>query len=177
MPVSQKIEFFFDIASPYSFLAALQIPRLEKLAAVEWRPFLIGGVFKASGNLMPAANPVKGQYMFQDLRRLFAYYGEPFRFPSRFPMNSLQAMRCITALPADQRPAATLTLIVPAALVAGVSSTRYFMSLTLINARFHSPTPLKGLGSAAGIKSYKEPSILLPVTPSIASGCSLSSSI
>lgn len=108
--MSQKIEFFFDIASPYSFLAALQIPRLEKLAEVEWRPFLIGGVFKASGNLMPAANPVKGQYMFQDLRRLFAYYGEPFRFPSRFPMNSLQAMRCITALPADQRPAATLAL-------------------------------------------------------------------
>ncbi|MEL0028147.1 MAG: 2-hydroxychromene-2-carboxylate isomerase [Perlucidibaca sp.] len=108
--MSQKVEFFFDIASPYSFLAALQVPRLEKLAEVQWRPFLIGGVFKASGNVMPAANPAKGQYMFQDLRRLFAYYGEPFRFPSRFPMNSLQAMRCITALPVTERPAATLKL-------------------------------------------------------------------
>lgn len=108
--MSRKVEFFYDIASPYSFLAALQMPRLEKLAEVQWRPFLIGGVFKASGNVMPAANPAKGQYMFQDLRRLFAYYGEPFRFPSRFPINSLQAMRCLTALPAEQRPAATLKL-------------------------------------------------------------------
>ena len=56
--MSQKIEFFFDVVSPYSFLAAIQIPRLEKLAEVEWRPFLIGGVFKASNNIMPAANPL-----------------------------------------------------------------------------------------------------------------------
>lgn len=106
----RKIEFFFDIASPYSFLAALQIPRLERLAGVEWRPFLIGGVFKAANNVMPAANPAKGQYMLQDLKRLFAYHGEPFRWPSRFPMNSLQVMRCITALPQAERPAATLKL-------------------------------------------------------------------
>lgn len=108
--MTQKIEFFFDVVSPYSFLAAIQIPRLEKLAEVEWRPFLIGGVFKASNNIMPAANPLKGQYMFKDLKRLFAYYNEPFRFPSRFPMNSLHAMRCVTALPAADRPAASLKL-------------------------------------------------------------------
>lgn len=108
--MSARIEFFYDIASPYSFLAALQIPRLQALAEVEWRPFLIGGVFKASGNVMPAANPAKGQYMFKDLKRLFAYHGEPFRFPSRFPINSLLAMRCLTALPPEQRPEATLTL-------------------------------------------------------------------
>lgn len=108
--MSQKVEFFYDIASPYSFLAALMVPRLEALAEVEWRPFLIGGVFKASNNVMPAANPCKGQYMLQDLKRLFAYYNEPFKFPSRFPMNSLQAMRCITALPVAERPAASLKL-------------------------------------------------------------------
>lgn len=108
--MTKTVEFFYDIASPYSYLAAIQIPRLEKLATVEWRPFLIGGVFKAAGNAMPAANPAKGQYMFKDLKRLAEFYDVPLTFPSRFPINSLQAMRCLTALPAEQRPAATLKL-------------------------------------------------------------------
>ena len=100
--MSKKVEFFFDVASPYSYLAALQVGRLEKYAPVEWRPFLIGGVFKLSGNTMPAANPAKGQYMFKDLQRLFDYVGEPHKFPSTFPTNSLTAMRALTAAaPAD----------------------------------------------------------------------------
>lgn len=58
--MSKKVEFFFDVASPYSYLAALQVGKLEALAPVEWRLFLIGGVFKLSGNTMPAANPRQG---------------------------------------------------------------------------------------------------------------------
>jgi 2-hydroxychromene-2-carboxylate isomerase len=108
--VTQTVEFFYDIASPYSYLAAALVPRIEKLAPVQWRPFLIGGVFKASNNMMPAANPAKGQYMFQDLKRLCAFYQLPFTFPSRFPMNSLQAMRCITAAPVERRPELSMQL-------------------------------------------------------------------
>ena len=108
--MSKTIEFFYDIASPYSYLAATQIPRLEKLAPVVWRPFLIGGVFKASGNMMPGANPVKGQYMLKDLRRLSKFYGEPLRFPSRFPINSLNAMRALTAADPADLPALSLKL-------------------------------------------------------------------
>jgi 2-hydroxychromene-2-carboxylate isomerase len=108
--MSRTVEFFYDIASPYSYLAAALVPRLEEHATVQWRPFLIGGVFKACGNVMPASNPAKGQYMFQDLKRLAAYYQLPFTFPSRFPMNSLQAMRCLTAAPVEQRPALTMAL-------------------------------------------------------------------
>lgn len=108
--MSRKVEFFFDVASPYSYLAALQVGRLEALAPVEWRPFLIGGVFKLSGNTMPAANPAKGQYMFKDLQRLFAYLGEPHKFPSAFPTNSLTAMRALTAADPAQVPALALAI-------------------------------------------------------------------
>lgn len=108
--MSKKIEFFFDVVSPYSYLAALQLPRLEKLAPVEWRPFLIGGVFKATGNVMPAANPAKGQYMAKDLPRLFAYLEAPYRFPSSFPANSLTAMRALIAAEPAQVPALALKL-------------------------------------------------------------------
>ena len=102
--MNKKIEFFFDVASPYTYLAATQIPRLEKLADVEWVPFLIGGVFKGASNTMPAAVPAKGKYMLKDLLRLSAYSGVPFKFPSNFPTNSLTAMRALTAADPDQRP-------------------------------------------------------------------------
>ena len=108
--MSKTVEFFYDVASPYSFLAAIQMPRLAEKANVVWRPFLIGGVFKAVNNVMPASVPAKGKYMFTDLKRLFAYYNEPFRFPSRFPTNSLLAMRCLAALPDADRPDASLKL-------------------------------------------------------------------
>lgn len=110
--MSKKIEFFFDIASPYSYLAATQISRLEKLAEVEWTPFLIGGVFKGSGNAMPAAIPAKGQYMFKDLKRLSAFYGVPFKFASNFPVNSLMAMRALTAADPDQLPELAMKVFV-----------------------------------------------------------------
>ncbi len=108
--MSKVVEFFYDVVSPYSYLAFTQIGRLEALGQVEYKPFLIGGVFKASSNVMPAANPAKGQYMFRDLKKLAAYYGVELRFPSTFPTNSLQAMRCITALQGQARLDATAKL-------------------------------------------------------------------
>jgi 2-hydroxychromene-2-carboxylate isomerase len=46
--------FFFDVSSPYSYLAATQIEGLEKRtgAPVLWRPFAVGFVFKETGNAM-----------------------------------------------------------------------------------------------------------------------------
>lgn len=108
--MSQKIEFFFDVVSPYSYLAATQIARLENVGTVEWRPFLLGGVFKGAGNAMPAGVPAKGQYMFQDLKRLSAYYGVPLQFPGVFPANSLAAMRALTAADPEQLPALAMQL-------------------------------------------------------------------
>mgnify|MGYP000225757348 CR=1 FL=1 len=99
-----KIEFYYDVASPYSYLAAIQFDRSPLLKNAEWKPFLIGGVFKAAGNVMPASVPAKGQYMLKDLTRLFAYHNTAFKFPSVFPINSLQPMRVLAAAaPNEQR--------------------------------------------------------------------------
>ena len=95
--MSRKVEFFFDVVSPYSYVAAVQVARSPLLQEVEWRPFLLGGVFKATGNQAPIAVPAKGQYMAQDLQRLFAYYAMPYRFPGSFPTSSLTAMRALCA--------------------------------------------------------------------------------
>lgn len=100
--MSRKVEFFFDVVSPYSYVAAVQVARSAVLADAVWRPFLLGGVFKASGNVPPITVPAKGQYMAHDLKRLFAFYGMPYQFPSVFPANSLTAMRALCALESAQ---------------------------------------------------------------------------
>lgn len=98
--MSCKIEFFFDVVSPYSYIAALQVSRSPLLKDAEWHPFFLGGVFKATGNKPPLSLPAKGQYMVKDLKRLFDYYGARYQFPSVFPANSLTAMRALAGAPA-----------------------------------------------------------------------------
>ena len=94
MPV---LDFFFDLSSPYSYLAATQLPALSARtgAEVRWRPMVLFAVFAATGNKMPAETPSKAQWMLGDLQRWSAHYAVPFRFNSRFPVNALQAMRLV----------------------------------------------------------------------------------
>jgi 2-hydroxychromene-2-carboxylate isomerase len=94
------VEFFYDVGSPYSYLAA---SRIEDLAArhqavLAWRPFLLGGVFKTLGLTAPALqSPAKARWLLADLERWAARYGVPFRMNPHFPVNTLTAMRMIVA--------------------------------------------------------------------------------
>ena len=108
--MNQKVEFFFDVVSPYSYIAAIQVARSEALKEAEWRPFFLGGVFKATGNQPPISVPAKGRYMAEDLKRLFAYYDTRYTFPASFPANSLTAMRALCAVEPAQVPALALKL-------------------------------------------------------------------
>jgi len=97
-----KVEFWYEFASTYSYPAAL---RIEALAAargveVEWKPFLLGPLFASAGWRDSPFNiyPVKGRYMWRDMKRICALLGLPFARPSVFPQNSLLAARVATAL-------------------------------------------------------------------------------
>src|SRR5947199_4536974 len=91
------LDFFYEFASIYSYIAALRLAPLAKAAGVtlRWRPFLLGPIFKAQGwdtspfNLYPS----KGRYMWRDLERLCAELDLPFRRPQPFPQPSLLAAR------------------------------------------------------------------------------------
>jgi 2-hydroxychromene-2-carboxylate isomerase len=91
------LDFWFDFASTYSYPAALRIGALAEEAGVSinFRPFLLGPIFKAQGwttspfNLLPA----KGGYMWRDLERICADLAIPFVRPDPFPQNSLLAAR------------------------------------------------------------------------------------
>lgn len=91
----KQVEFFFDVGSPYSYLAYHQLPKIAqaKGADIVWRPMLLGGVFQATGNGSPATIPAKGRYSNVDLERWAKHFGVPIQQNPHFPINTLQLMR------------------------------------------------------------------------------------
>ena len=98
--MSKTLEFFFDFGSPTSYLAFTQVPRIaaERGARVAWRPMLLGGVFKATGNASPVSVPAKGRWMSGDIALWARRWGVPFVFNPAFPINTLTMMRGATGL-------------------------------------------------------------------------------
>jgi 2-hydroxychromene-2-carboxylate isomerase len=95
------LEFFFDYGSPYSYLANSRLPGLAERTGTElkYRPMLLGGVFKATGNSSPAVEPceAKRAYGGLELRRWVTHLGVPFRANPHFPINTLLLMRTAVA--------------------------------------------------------------------------------
>lgn len=91
----KTIEFWFDFGSPTTYLAHTQLPRIarETGAQLVYKPMLLGGVFKATGNASPVSVPAKGRWMNRDIARWAARYGVPFVFNPHFPINTLTLMR------------------------------------------------------------------------------------
>jgi len=98
--MTKTVEFYFDFGSPYSYLAYKALPGIAAArgAQVLWRPMLLGGVFKATGNHSPAEIPAKSKWMDDDMRRWAARYDAPFRRNPHFPINTLTLMRGATGM-------------------------------------------------------------------------------
>ena len=96
------LDFWFDFASTYSYVAAMRVEDVarQKGVAVRWRPFLLGPIFAKQGWTSSPFNlyPVKGRNMVRDLERICAKAGLPFRLPDPFPQNSLHAARIAWAI-------------------------------------------------------------------------------
>jgi 2-hydroxychromene-2-carboxylate isomerase len=92
-----RLEFWFDLASTYSYLSAMRIEAVAADAGVEvlWKPLLLGPIFRTQGWDTSPFNiyPAKGRYMVRDMERLAATRGQPFKLPAPFPQNSLHAAR------------------------------------------------------------------------------------
>lgn len=103
--MSKTVDFYFDVGSPTAYLAYTQLPRIaaECKATVVWKPMLLGGVFKATGNASPAAVAAKSRWMRQDMDRWAARYGEALAHNPHFPINTLTLMRGATGFLAKDR--------------------------------------------------------------------------
>jgi 2-hydroxychromene-2-carboxylate isomerase len=91
------ITFYFDLGSPFAYLAA---ERLDTLLPepVRWQPVLLGGLFRLTGRSSWAL----GDYRCRETgmadieRRALAYGLEPMRWPDPWPADYLTAMRATT---------------------------------------------------------------------------------
>ena len=97
----RTLEFWFEFASPYSYVAAMRIADLCRDGGVPlaWRPFLLGPIFQLQGWTDSHFNlyPRRGDYMWRDLERLTLKFGLPWRKPTHFPRGSTIAARVVAA--------------------------------------------------------------------------------
>jgi 2-hydroxychromene-2-carboxylate isomerase len=98
--MSKTVEFFFDVGSPTAYLASTQIQKLasDAGATLVYRPMLLGGVFKATGNSSPVTVPAKGKWMFSDMSLWAKRYGVTLKMNPFFPINTLPLMRGAVAM-------------------------------------------------------------------------------
>lgn len=98
------VEFWFDLASTYSYVAAMRIEKAARDAGapVEWHPFLLGPIFSEQLGIKDSpfnVHPIRGRYMWRDLERLCELHRLPWSKPSVFPRSSVLAARvaCVGA--------------------------------------------------------------------------------
>jgi 2-hydroxychromene-2-carboxylate isomerase len=89
----KRAEFYYDLVSPYSYLAYGRVGRIceENGAELVLRPMLLGAVQKAVGLQAPIETRPKASYQARDIRRWAEYYGLSLEFPD--PFRTLKTMR------------------------------------------------------------------------------------
>jgi 2-hydroxychromene-2-carboxylate isomerase len=97
------LDFYFEFASPYGYLASL---RIDAIAAaydreVTWRPIMLGAALKLTGGGPNMNLPLKGPYLLHDAPRFARLLDVPFKMPPVMPCNSLAASRAFWWLEAQ----------------------------------------------------------------------------
>src|SRR5438105_8164288 len=89
------IDFYFEFSSPYGYIASQLVDDVARRTGrgMRWRPFLLGPVFKATGQAPLTEIPMKGEYSKRDFTRSARYHQVPFRMPSKFPIGTVAALR------------------------------------------------------------------------------------
>jgi 2-hydroxychromene-2-carboxylate isomerase len=109
--MSAPLDFYFDFASPYGYLASTQIDALAGRygRTVAWRPIMLGAAFKETGARPLTQTPLKGPYLVHDVPRFARLLGVPLTLPPVMPMNSLAASRaCVWVAENDDEQARRL---------------------------------------------------------------------
>ncbi len=88
--MANPIDFYFDYSSPYGYFAAMKIDGLAAKHGrdVNWKPILLGAVFKVTGAQPLPTLPLKGVYALGDILRSARFHGVPYTQPSKFPIAS-----------------------------------------------------------------------------------------
>ncbi len=91
MPADQPI-FYYDLGSPYAWLAAERIHHVLPQVPV-WQPILLGGIWQQSGGRSWGITDKRDEGMREIERRADEYGLLPVKWPDDWPTNTLKAMR------------------------------------------------------------------------------------
>ena len=93
--MSNQIDFYFDIISPFSYIAhkKIQIIKQNKKINFNYKPIFLGGLHKLAEIDAPAFNKFKIKILQSDCELVADKNNIPFIWNSKFPINSLYMMR------------------------------------------------------------------------------------
>lgn len=104
--MADPIDFYFDLTSPYGYLASTRIEAIANKydRAVIWHPLVLGFIFKTTGSQPLTEIPLKGEYAIMDMARSARQHNVPFQLPSHFPIGTVAAARaCLWLATVDQQ--------------------------------------------------------------------------
>jgi 2-hydroxychromene-2-carboxylate isomerase len=90
--VADRAIFYYDLGSPYAYLAAERLTQVLPEMPV-WQPILLGGIWKKTGGQSWAVTDARKQGMAEVERRAAEYELMPIRWPEGWPNNTVNAMR------------------------------------------------------------------------------------
>ena len=93
--MNNHIDFYFDIISPYSYVAHKKIQKIKENQNIifNYKPILLGGLHNLAGITAPAFNKYKMKNMQNDCELVSKKNQISFKWNSKFPINSLNIMR------------------------------------------------------------------------------------
>ena len=91
----QRPVFYYDLGSPYAYLAAERINQVLPVVPI-WQPILLGGLWAQSGGGSWSLTDHREGGMAEVERRALDYGLQPIRWPDPWPTNTLTAMRAAT---------------------------------------------------------------------------------
>jgi 2-hydroxychromene-2-carboxylate isomerase len=103
----KHIEFWFDVISPYAWLAFQRLPQaLEGLSVeVAYQPVLLAGLLSHWGSKGPAEIEPKRAWTYRQVAWLAHEQGTPLQLPRPHPFNPLALQRlALAAAPAGGTP-------------------------------------------------------------------------
>jgi 2-hydroxychromene-2-carboxylate isomerase len=102
----KQITFYFDVISPYAYLAFEHLPQaLQGISyQVTYQPVLFAGVLKHHGQLGPAEIPPKREWTYRQVQWLASQLGIEMQTPAAHPFNPLRLLRLAVACGADGLP-------------------------------------------------------------------------
>ena len=90
--MSDNIDFYFDIISPYAYIAYKKILKIKDIN-FKLKPIFLGGLHNLAGITAPAFNKFKMKNMQNDCELVAKKNSISFKWNSKFPINSLNIMR------------------------------------------------------------------------------------